>query len=222
MDLDPQQRPGRVLSVNTGVPRVLIDHQGRQWTTAILKSPVAGRVAVHGVNLEGDDQADRRVHGGPHKAVYAYAAADVAWWAAGMERELLPGAFGENLTVEGVDVSGAVVGERWRVGTALLEISQPRIPCPKLGVAMGDPHFPRDFADAERPGATCGSSKQARSAPATTSNGSPYPHTGSAWPRSSGPTEGGATAGWHSGWWRSPSCRRGGATGRGSTCQADG
>jgi len=153
MDLDPQQRPGRVLSVNTGVPRVLIDHQGRQWTTAILKSPVAGRVAVHGVNLEGDDQADRRVHGGPHKAVYAYAAADVAWWAAGMERELLPGAFGENLTVEGVDVSGAVVGERWRVGTALLEISQPRIPCPKLGVAMGDPHFPRDFADAERPGA---------------------------------------------------------------------
>ena len=153
MDLQRSPRHGRVASVNTGVPQVLLDRQGRQWTTAILKSPVAGRVRVQGVNLEGDDQADRRVHGGPDKAVYAYATADLEWWSAGLQRDLAPGVLGENLTLDGLDVSAAVLGERWRVGTALLEVTQPRIPCAKLGVAMGDPHFPRDFADAGRPGA---------------------------------------------------------------------
>lgn len=78
--------------------------------SAIGKIPVPGRVAVRGINLEGDDQADRSVHGGPDKAVYAYASEDIAWWTTVLGRELGPGAFGENLTTAGVDISGAVIG----------------------------------------------------------------------------------------------------------------
>jgi MOSC domain-containing protein YiiM len=105
------------------------------------------------VNLEGDDQADRRAHGGPDKAVYAYAAEDIAWWERELGRRLGPASFGENLTTEGVDVSGAVIGERWRIGTAELEVCQPRQPCFKLGMKLGDPKLLRRFVLAERPGA---------------------------------------------------------------------
>jgi MOSC domain-containing protein YiiM len=121
--------------------------------SAIAKAPVVGRVRVEGVNLAGDDQADRRVHGGRDKAVYAYASEDAAWWAQELGREIVPGMFGENLTTEGVDVSGAVVGERWRIGTVELEVCQPRIPCFKLGVRFGDPLMVRRFGEAARPGA---------------------------------------------------------------------
>src|SRR4051795_13683330 len=114
--------------------------------SSIGKTPVEGRVRVAGVNVEGDDQADRRVHGGPDKAIYAYASEDIAWWAAELGRELGPGAFGENLTTEGVDVSGAVVGERWRVGSVLLEFAQPRLPCFKLGLKFEDPKMLKRFA----------------------------------------------------------------------------
>jgi len=124
--------------------------------SAIGKRPVSGRVAVEGVNLAGDDQADRRVHGGPDKAVYAYAIEDIEWWAAELGRELGPGAFGENLTTEGVDVTGAVIGERWRIGGeggVLLEVAQPRLPCFKLGLKFEDPKMLKRFALASRPGA---------------------------------------------------------------------
>ena len=121
--------------------------------SAIGKAPVEGRVRVAGVNVEGDDQADRRVHGGPDKAVYAYAAEDAAFWAGELGRELAPGAFGENLTTEGLDVSGAVVGERWRIGTVELEVCQPRLPCAKLALRMGEPTMVKRFAQASRPGA---------------------------------------------------------------------
>jgi MOSC domain-containing protein YiiM len=121
--------------------------------SAIGKAPVDGRVRVAGVNVQGDDQADRRVHGGPDKAVYAYAAEDTAWWESELGRELGPGAFGENLTVEGVDVTGAVIGERWRAGTVTLQVCQPRLPCFKLGLRFGDPGMLRRFARAGRPGA---------------------------------------------------------------------
>jgi len=141
-----------VLSVNVGRPRA-VDTGRRVVTTAIWKSPVVGRVAVRGVNLDGDDQADRSVHGGPDKAVYAYAIEETRAWEAELGRELGPAAFGENLTTTGIDVSGALLGERWRVGTTLLEIVQPRLPCFKLGLRMGDPSFVRKFAQASRPGA---------------------------------------------------------------------
>ena len=106
--------PGRALSVNVGRPRQVSVRRGRPVMSAIGKAPVSGRVRVAGVNVDGDDQADRTVHGGPDKAVYAYAREDELWWAARLARDVVPGMFGENLTVEGVDVSGAVIGERWR------------------------------------------------------------------------------------------------------------
>jgi MOSC domain-containing protein YiiM len=105
------------------------------------------------VNLDGDEQADRSVHGGPDKAVYAYALEEIRDWERELDRKLGPAAFGENLTTEGIDVSGALVGERWRVGTTLLEVVQPRLPCFKLGLRMGDPGFVGRFGRASRPGA---------------------------------------------------------------------
>jgi MOSC domain-containing protein YiiM len=144
---------GRLLSVNVGRPHPVGLRRGRPVQSASGKTPVAGRVRVEGVNIAGDDQADRRVHGGPDKAVYAYAREDTVWWERELGRELGPGAFGENLTVEGVDVSGALIGERWRLGTVELEVCQPRFPCFKLGLRFGDPQMLRRFTRAERPGA---------------------------------------------------------------------
>jgi MOSC domain-containing protein YiiM len=144
--------PGRVLSVNVGRPKP-VGTGRRTVLTAIWKAPVEGRIRVRGVNLDGDDQADRSVHGGPDKAVYAYAVEETRAWEAEVGRELGAGAFGENLTTEGIDVSGALLGERWRVGTTLLEVVQPRLPCFKLGIRMNDPGFVRRFARASRPGA---------------------------------------------------------------------
>jgi MOSC domain-containing protein YiiM len=143
---------GRLLSVNVGEPR-LVDTGSRQVLTAIWKAPVEGRIPVRGVNLRGDDQADRSVHGGPDKAVYSYAAEDAAWWAQQLGREIGPGGFGENLTLSGVDASGAVLGERWAIGSTLLAVCQARLPCFKLGLRMGDPRFVRAFGRASRPGA---------------------------------------------------------------------
>jgi len=143
---------GRVESVNVGAPRP-VELDGRTIWTAIWKTPVEGRVPLRGVNLEGDDQADRTVHGGPDKAVYAYAAEETELWKSELGRSLGSAPFGENLTIRGLPVSQAVIGERWEVGTALLEVAQPRLPCFKLGLRIGDPRFLARFADADRPGA---------------------------------------------------------------------
>jgi MOSC domain-containing protein YiiM len=143
---------GKVLSVNVGLPREFA-YNGRPARSAIWKSPAAGRVAARGVNLAGDDQADRRAHGGPDKAVYAYAVEDLGWWAQQIGRPLQYGELGENLTTEGIDVNGALVGERWAIGTTMLEVAEPRVPCWRLGVRMNDKLFPRRFTEALRPGA---------------------------------------------------------------------
>ncbi len=153
MDRTTLKAMARVVSVNAGRPQQISVRRGRPQFSAIGKAPVEGPVRVAGVNLEGDDQADRRVHGGPDKAVYSYAAEDTAWWEAELGRELPPGMFGENLTVEGVDVSGAVIGEHWLVGSVELEVAQPRLPCFKLGLRFGDPKMLKRFAQASRPGA---------------------------------------------------------------------
>src|SRR3954454_4228807 len=116
---------GVVLSVNVG--SVASFRAGRAKYSAIVKHPVEGPVGVHGVNVDGDDQADREVHGGPDQAVYAYAREDIDWWETELGRELENGVFGENLTLARVDVSGARIGERWRIGSVLLEVSAPRI-----------------------------------------------------------------------------------------------
>ncbi len=127
-------------AVNVGAARE-VEWRGRRVRTAIWKSPVDGPVEIKGVNLAGDDQADRRVHGGRHKAVYAYAVNDYEWWSGQLGVELAPGTFGENLTLADVDVDSAWIGERWRLGTCLLEVSEPRTPCFKLGIRMGTPDF---------------------------------------------------------------------------------
>jgi MOSC domain-containing protein YiiM len=145
------RRVGQVTSVNVGAPRQVRWH-GRTVTTAIWKYPVDGRVPAVGVNIDGDDQADRRVHGGPTKAIYAYAVEDYQWWAEQLGSPLLAGTSGENLTVAGVDLRAAVVGERWHVGTTTVRVTEPRIPCFKLGIRMGDASFVDRFADAARPG----------------------------------------------------------------------
>jgi MOSC domain-containing protein YiiM len=139
-----------VASVNVGKPRT-VEWQGRAVTSAIWKEPVEGATWIEGVNVRGDDQADRRVHGGPDKAVYAYAHEDYEWWA---ERvgPLSPGTFGENVTTTGIDLTHARIGDRWRLGSAVLEIAQPRTPCFKLGIRMDDATFPGLFASAGRPG----------------------------------------------------------------------
>jgi MOSC domain-containing protein YiiM len=141
-----------LVAVNVGRPAPLQigDHVVR---SGIVKSAATGAVAVGSTGLAGDEQADRVNHGGPYKAAYAYAREDAAWWEEQIGRPLEPGAFGENLTLAGVDVTGAPIGERWRIGSAEFEVSGPRVPCSKLGARMGDPLFPRKFVAAGRPGA---------------------------------------------------------------------
>ena len=142
---------GIVVSVNVGGIRDF-DYNGRPAKSAIWKTPVTGRVAVRGVNLDGDDQADRKGHGGPHKAVYAFAVEDYQWWEGELGRSLDAAEFGENLTTRDIDVNGAVVGERWEVGSTVLEVSEPRVPCWRLGVRMDDKKFPKRFTQVGRPG----------------------------------------------------------------------
>lgn len=143
---------GSVLSVNVGGIREF-EYVGRPAKSAIWKSPATGRVRAEGVNLAGDDQADRAAHGGPDKALYAYAIEDYRWWESEIDRGIDHGEFGENLTTDGIDVTNAVVGERWEIGSTVLEVSEPRIPCWRFGVRMEDKLFPRKFTQAGRPGA---------------------------------------------------------------------
>jgi MOSC domain-containing protein YiiM len=135
----------KVVAVNIGLPRDVL-WRGKPITTGIWKAPVAGRVPVHRLNLDGDRQADLRVHGGPDKAVYAYPSESYALWSHERpELELGPGTFGENLTTEGLPDSDVNVGDRFRVGTAELVVTQPRLPCFKLGIRMGRDEFVTEF-----------------------------------------------------------------------------
>src|SRR5262249_12487576 len=142
---------GRVLSVNVGGVREF-EYNGRPARSGIWKSPVAGRVAARGINLAGDEQADRKAHGGPDKVAYAYAIEDARWWEQQIGRGLVYGEVGENLPTEGIDANEGLVGERWQIGTTVLEVSEPRIPCWRLGVRMNDKMFPRRFLESLRIG----------------------------------------------------------------------
>ena len=140
-----------VVSVNAGAVRNA-EWQGRRFTTAIFKEPLRGKIAVRGINVAGDDQADRKAHGGYDQALYAYASEDYAWWSTELGSAIEIARFGENLTTRGIALGDALVGERWRIGSAVLEVSQPRIPCFKLAMRMNDQGFVRRFARALRPG----------------------------------------------------------------------
>lgn len=143
--------PALVVSVN--VARVApASFAGRRGRSAIDKRPVDGRVAAGPLGLDGDEQA-ASFHGGADKAVYAYALEDLRSWAALLDRPLRPGQFGENLTTLGLDVTGSVIGERWRVGTALLEVSCPRIPCRTFAGFLEERGWVRRFTEHGAPGA---------------------------------------------------------------------
>jgi len=143
--------PAQVVSVNVGRPKLLLIN-GQPNKTGIDKQPIDGPVELRDDAVAGDAVVDREHHGGYDKAVYAYASEDYAWWSGELGRELGPGAFGENLTTSGIAIAEARIGERWRVGSALLEVSEPRQPCSTLGAKMGDQRFVRRFAKALRLG----------------------------------------------------------------------
>jgi MOSC domain-containing protein YiiM len=144
---------GRLVSVNIGVRRVTGYADGPGGQTGIDKRPVDGRVGVRATGVEGDFIGNRRVHGDADQAAYAYASEDAAWWASALGRDIGPGRFGENLTTVGIDVTGAVIGERWAIGTAVLEVSQPRIPCATFAGFWDMPDLVKRFTAHGAPGA---------------------------------------------------------------------
>lgn len=143
----------QLLSVNVGLPRT-VAWQGRSVRTGIFKQAIAGPVAVGPVGLAGDGQADLRVHGGPDKAVYAYATEHYAYWAEqlGSAMPLGLGVFGENLTTAGLLENDVRLGDEFAIGTAVLRAVQPRMPCFKLGVRFNDAGMVTRFAAAGRSG----------------------------------------------------------------------
>jgi MOSC domain-containing protein YiiM len=142
-----------VLSVNVGRAVSVAFASGKDGRTAIDKRSVPGRVRAGRLGLAGDQQADTENHGGIDQAVYAYASEDMQVWAADLERALRPGQFGENLTTSGLDVTGAVIGERWRIGDAVLEVSCPRIPCSVFQGWMGEERWVKRFTERGASGA---------------------------------------------------------------------
>ena len=142
----------KLISVNIGRPRP-VPHEGRVVSTGIFKEPVAGPVFLRRLNLDGDGQADLRVHGGADKAVYAYPYEHYAFWAGELGRDdFAHGQFGENFTITGWLEDTVCIGDEFRIGAARVQVTQPRSPCFKLGIRMGDDQFPARFAAANRTG----------------------------------------------------------------------
>lgn len=142
----------KLVSINVGLPRDVIS-KGKSVTTAIFKEPVEGRVRLRTLNLDGDRQADLKVHGGVHKAVYAYPAEHYDYWRRELPGVDLPwGMFGENLTVEGLFENELNIGDQFRIGSAELTVAQPRLPCYKLAVKFGRDDIIKRFLDSGRTG----------------------------------------------------------------------
>jgi MOSC domain-containing protein YiiM len=142
----------KIVSVNTGLPRT-VEWYGRSVTTAIYKSPVDGRVMLRRLNVEGDRQADLSVHGGEFKAVYCYPIEHYGWWTEELaSRELPAGMFGENFTLAGLDEVSVHVGDRFSIGDARVVVTQPRLPCYKLGIRFQSEALVRQFLASGRTG----------------------------------------------------------------------
>ena len=142
----------RVISIN--ITSVL--HQG-EWTgsegrTGIDKRSVSGAIEFKNNGVVGDRVIDTNVHGGYEQAVYAYAREDAQWWEKEINEEIPAGRFGENLTTEGIDVNAALIGEQWKIGSVILEVSQPRIPCRVFAGFWKRATLIKDFTQAGRPG----------------------------------------------------------------------
>lgn len=135
----------KLVSVQVGRPRRVRWH-GKSVSTGIYKEPVAGRIMLHRFNVDGDQQADLTVHGGLGKAVYVYPSEHYPIWQAEFPDMRLPyGMFGENFTTEGLDESSVCIGDQFRIGDAVVEVTQPRMPCYKLGIRFGRPDMPKRF-----------------------------------------------------------------------------
>lgn len=142
----------KLLSVNVSLPKD-VPYRGETLYTGIYKQPLAGRVMLRRLNLDGDGQADLEAHGGHDKAVYAYPYEHYAYWSAELGRDDFSfGQFGENFTTEGLLEDAVCIGDVYRVGEALVEVSQPRAPCYKLAHKMNLPMFVKQFTKAERVG----------------------------------------------------------------------
>jgi MOSC domain-containing protein YiiM len=144
----------QIISVNIGQSRT-IERADTMRQTGIYKLPFDGPVEITPDGLAGDVVADVKHHGGPDQAVYIYGESDYQWWQSILGRELLPGTFGENLTISDLESTQFSVGDRLHFATVILEVTAPRIPCGTLSARMGDPGFVRRFRQAERPGLYC-------------------------------------------------------------------
>jgi MOSC domain-containing protein YiiM len=143
--------PATVQSANVASPRP-VHWDNRGMPTAIDKRPTSGRVRVDLLGLAGDRVGDPSRHGGTDQAVYAYAREDAAWWAAELGRVVTPGCFGENLSTQDIDLTSAVIGEVWTVGTAVLQVSCPRVPCHTFAGFWGVPDLIKRFTVRATPG----------------------------------------------------------------------
>src|ERR1700722_2796406 len=149
---DTEQRPGRLLSVNVGLPQD-VAWQGRTVHTAVWKRPVAGPQTVRRLNIDGDGQGDLAGHGGEHRAVFVYQIDSYRYWQQQLARDDFSyGQFGENFTVAGLADDQVRIGDRYQIGEALFEVTQPRVTCYRVGIRMNDPQIPALLVAHHRPG----------------------------------------------------------------------
>src|SRR4051812_19853983 len=142
----------RLLSVNVGLPRD-IEWKGRTVHTAIWKDPVRGRCRVTRLNLDGDGQGDLAGHGGEQRAVFVYQIESYRYWQEQLKRtELVHGQFGENFTIEGLPDEAVCIGDRYQIGSAVFEVTQPRVTCYRVGIRMNEPRMPALLTSSGRPG----------------------------------------------------------------------
>ena len=142
----------KVLSINIAKQIHTGEWTGSEGRTGIDKEPVSGAIEFKDNSVAGDSVIDRKAHGGYDKAVYAYAIEDTKWWEGVIGRELRHGSFGENLTVQGIDLNASLIGERWSIGSVILEVSEPRIPCRVFAGFWDRPTLIKEFTDARRSG----------------------------------------------------------------------
>jgi MOSC domain-containing protein YiiM len=142
----------RLLSVNVGLPRD-VAWKGRIVHTGIWKTPVGGRCRVRRLNLEGDGQGDLAGHGGEQRAVFVYQIESYRYWQDRLKRaDFVHGQFGENFTIEGLPDDAVCIGDRYQIGSALFEVTQPRVTCYRVGIRMNEPRMPALLTSSGRPG----------------------------------------------------------------------
>jgi MOSC domain-containing protein YiiM len=144
----------KLLSINIGQKRTQQNGLTLE-TTGIYKTPVAGPVQINTLGISGDFIASKKHHGGPDQAIYVYGQTDYDWWSAEIGRELAPGTFGDNLTISELESAAFNIGDRLHIGSVILEVTAPRIPCKTFARRMQDPYFVKKFRHAERPGLYC-------------------------------------------------------------------